>query len=78
VWPFVVVLGEPGTEVGLQRLHRLVQGVAHFDVEELVEHGAVEAFDEAVGARGAARGQPSPSSSPWSATSAMIVGTAGW
>ena len=49
--PFGVVEGNPGADAGLQRLDRLVEGFAHLQSEELVQHGAVEALREAVGAR---------------------------
>ena len=46
---FGVVVLQSGVEVGLQRLDALVEVFAHLDTEELVERGAVEVLDEAVG-----------------------------
>ena len=46
-----VVVEEPGIEIGLQRLDGLVECLSHLHPEELVEDGAVEALDEAVGLR---------------------------
>ena len=46
---FGIVMDEPCVEVGLQRFDGLVEGFAHLNAEELVQHGAVEALDEAVG-----------------------------
>jgi len=48
MWALGVVVDERGVEVGLQRLDGLVEGLAHLHPEELVEHGAVEALDQAV------------------------------
>ena len=45
----MVVVVQPGVEVGLERLDALVELAAHGGAEELLEHGAVEALDEAVG-----------------------------
>jgi hypothetical protein len=39
---------KPGVEIGLQRVHGVVEGLAHLHAEELVEDGAVEALHEAV------------------------------
>ena len=47
----VVVVVQPGVQVGLQRLDTLVEAAAHLRLEELLEHGAMEALDEAVRAR---------------------------
>jgi hypothetical protein len=49
--PLGVVVDEPGVEIGLERLDAVVEGLAHLHREELVEDGAVEALDEAVGFR---------------------------
>ena len=46
---FGVVVMQLGIEVGLERFDALVEVLPHLDAEELVEHGAVEALDEAVG-----------------------------
>jgi hypothetical protein len=35
---------EPGVEVGLERLDRLVERLAHLGLEEFLEHRAVEAL----------------------------------
>ena len=48
--PFGVVVDEPGIEIGLECLDAVIEVVPHGQAEDLVEHGAVEAFDEAVGA----------------------------
>lgn len=48
--PFGVVVDESGIEISLERLDAVVEGIAHSHAEELVEDGAVEAFDKAVGA----------------------------
>jgi hypothetical protein len=45
----VVVVVQPGVEVGLEHLDALVELLVHRRAEELAEHGAVEALDEAVG-----------------------------
>ena len=49
----MVVVVQPGVEVGLQRLDAFVELAVHGGPEELLQHGAVEALDEAVG-----RGEP--------------------
>jgi hypothetical protein len=41
---------QPGVEVGLERRDALVEPAAHRRPEELLQHRAVEALDEAVGA----------------------------
>lgn len=45
---FGVVGHEPCVEIRLQRLDGLVQRLAQLEAEELVQHGAVEAFDKAI------------------------------
>jgi hypothetical protein len=45
----VVVVVQPGVEVGLERLDALVEPAAHGRPEEFLQHRAVEALDEAVG-----------------------------
>jgi hypothetical protein len=50
---FAVVVARPGIEVVLQGLDRGV--LTHLRAEELVDHCAVEALDEAGGARRATR-----------------------
>ena len=54
----MVVVVQPGVEVGLEGLDALVQLAAHGRPEELLQHRAVEALDEAVGARRADPGLP--------------------
>ena len=46
-----VVVDEPLVEIVLQGLDALVEGLAHLEAEELVEHRAVEALDETIGLR---------------------------
>lgn len=48
---FGVVVMHPGIEVAPERSDTLVERFAYLDAEELVEDGAVEALDEAVGFR---------------------------
>jgi hypothetical protein len=50
VGPLVVVVDEPGVDFGLEDLHALVQSATHLGLEEFLQHGTVEALDEAVGA----------------------------
>ena len=47
----VVVVVEPGVEVGLERLDALIEPATHGGPEELLQYRAVEALDKAVGAR---------------------------
>ena len=49
--PRLVELAHPEIEVGLQLLDRRVDLLAEGDAVELVEHGLVEALDDAVGLR---------------------------
>ena len=56
--PLAVVVGQPGVQVRLQRLDALVEPRVHRGAEELLQHGAVEALDEAVRARRADPGFP--------------------
>ena len=49
--PGLVELSHPEIEVGLQVLDRLVELLAEGDAIKLVEHGLVEALDDAVGLR---------------------------
>lgn len=51
VRPFVVVVDQPGVELGLQVVEGIEDRVAQAGAEELVEHGAMEALDEAIGLR---------------------------
>ena len=53
MWPLVVVMVQPDVERGLQGLDAREQCLMHGRSEEFLQHGAVEALDEAVGARGA-------------------------
>jgi hypothetical protein len=46
--PGLVELSHPEVEVGLEVLDRLVELLAEGDAIELVEHGLVEALDDAV------------------------------
>src|SRR5688572_16125108 len=55
---FVVVVVQPGVEVGLEGIDAVVEPAAHRRLEELLEHGAVEALDEAVGLGAADPGLP--------------------
>lgn len=50
MWPLGVVVDEPGVEISLECFDAVVEGVAHGHAEELVEDGAVETLDKAVGA----------------------------
>ena len=45
----MVVVVQPSVEVDLQRLDAVVELLVHRGAEELAEHRAVEALDEAVG-----------------------------
>ena len=49
--PGLVELAHPEVEVGLEVLDRPVELLAESDAIELVEHGLVEALDDAVGLR---------------------------
>ena len=49
--PDLVELAHPDVEVGLQVVDRRVDLLAEGDAIELVEHGLVEALDDAVGLR---------------------------
>ena len=49
--PGLVELSHPEVEVGLEVLDRLVELLAEGDAIKLVEHGLVEALDDAVGLR---------------------------
>ena len=49
--PLGVVVDQPRIEIGLQLLDRLVELAAKDGAEELIQHCAVEALDEAVGLR---------------------------
>jgi hypothetical protein len=49
VGPLGVVVKQPGVEISLQGLDGVVEVLPQVDPEELVEDGAVEALDEAVG-----------------------------
>lgn len=57
--PLVIVVGEPGVEPGLEVVEAVEGRLAQSGAEELVEHGPVEAFDEAgsVHAHAATRGR---------------------
>ena len=46
---FRIAMMQLGIEVGLERRHALVEGLAHLDAEELIENGAVDVLDETVG-----------------------------
>jgi hypothetical protein len=48
---FDIVVDEPGVEVGLQRLDAGMKCLVYLRSEELVQYGAVEMLDKAVGAR---------------------------
>ena|SRR6516225_10917740 len=48
MWSGLVELAHPGVEVGLQFVDRLIELLAERDAIELVEHGLVEALDDAV------------------------------
>jgi len=49
--PLCVVVHEPGVEIALQGLSGLVELGAEGVAEELVQHGAIEPFHEAIGLR---------------------------
>ena len=51
MWPCLVELAHPEVEVGLKVLDRGVDLLAEGDAVEFVEHGLVEALDDAVGLR---------------------------
>jgi len=48
IGPSTVVVVQPSVEIGLSGFQRFVEGLAHLWLEELLQHGAVEALDEAV------------------------------
>ena len=47
----MIVLDQPGVEIGLQLLDRAIDLLAERYTVELVEHGAMEALADAVGLR---------------------------
>ena len=47
--PLGVVVSEPEVEIGLRGLDAVVEGLAHFHAEELIQHRSVESLDETVG-----------------------------
>ena len=51
MWSTIIVFAQPGIEIGLQLVERVIDPLAERDPVELVQHGAMEAFADAVGLR---------------------------
>src|SRR5262249_22766491 len=51
MWPLLIEVADPQTEVGLQLVERAIPLFAERDTIEFIEHGLVEALTDAVGLR---------------------------
>ena len=51
MWTLLIEVADPQIEIGLQLVDRTIHLLAEGDTVELVEHGLVEAFTDAVGLR---------------------------
>jgi len=51
MWTLLIEVADPQIEIGLQLVDRTIHLFAERDTVELVEHGLVEAFTDAVGLR---------------------------